>query len=397
MHLVESFALNTGLKIDKPYIYEKFFPRPVKGEYITLQPFGKYDSRKYAYWGEVIDILAPVLKKNGISILQLGIPDEAVLHDCVDLRGHTDFNQAAYLIKNSLLHVGIDSFGVHFASGYNKKIVGIYCNMLPSQSGPYWSSRDNVIIIEPEREKNERPSYSPVETVKSINKIRPEEIAKSVCKLLGIELDYPYKTIRIGKEYHSRKIELIPSTFIENHEQLGVDSIILRMDHYFNETALQQQMLRCNCSVVTDKPINLDVVKRYRDRINEFVYFVDESTEPRYLELLKNTGVRLYLLTKLDEEALNKIKLKFIDLGNILKKPRVAFEDLDELKGKDLSNIYYKTGCYTIFQNDVYTSSVFSDGNDPVLTVRNVPPRNIIDDPDFWDQSDSYLLLEKIA
>ena len=26
MHVLESFALNTGLKIDKPYIYEKFIP-----------------------------------------------------------------------------------------------------------------------------------------------------------------------------------------------------------------------------------------------------------------------------------------------------------------------------------------------------------------------------------
>ena len=151
MHLVESFSLNTGLKIGKPYLYEKFVPLPFQNDYITLQPYGKFESRKYDYWSEVIDILGPTLDKNNIKIVQIGAPPENPLYGCHNMIGQTEFNQAAYLIKNSVLHVGIDSFGIHFASGYGKKMVGLYSNMLPSQSGPYWSDDEDTIILEPER------------------------------------------------------------------------------------------------------------------------------------------------------------------------------------------------------------------------------------------------------
>jgi len=396
MHLVESFALNTGLEIDKPYTYEKFIPLPFTEDYITLQPYGKFESRKYDYWDEVTDILLPTLKKENIKIIQLGLPNEKDIYGCFDMKGRTDFNQTAYLIKNSVLHLGIDSFGIHFASGYGKKLVGLYCNMLPSQSGPYWSNKDDTIILQPQRSEGEKPSYSPVESVKSINKIKPEDIAKSVCELLGIDFDFPYRTVRVGNEYHSRKIELIPATYIENNEELGVDSIIVRMDNYFNEAALQKQMQKCKVSIVTDKPINLNIIKQFKHRINEFVFFIDEDTDPNYLKLLKKTGVTLYFLTKMSEEEHQSVKLKLLDVGGISRKPKLCIEDIKELKGKDLSKIYYKTSCFSVFKDDIYTSSVFSKKNDPVLKVRNLAPSPVIDDPDFWDQAENYILLEKI-
>ena len=87
MHLVESFALNTGLQINKPYIFDKFIPLSFQGDYITLQPYGKYDSRKYDYWDEVLDIILPILKENNIRVIQLGTPDEKELHEVYDMRG----------------------------------------------------------------------------------------------------------------------------------------------------------------------------------------------------------------------------------------------------------------------------------------------------------------------
>lgn len=396
MHLVESFALNTGLKIGKPYIYDKFVPLAFQGKYITLQPFGKYDSRKYDYWEEVIDILMPLLIKNDIRIVQLGTPDEKLLFGCYNMRGKTDFNQAAYLIKNSALHLGIDSFGVHLASGYNKKMVALYCNMLPNNSGPYWGEKNKIIILQPERKEGERPSYSAVEDPKTINKIRPEDIAKSVCKLLGLDLDFPYRTIYVGKEYHIRKVELIPAMFVENWKQLGVESLIVRMDQYFHEENLVQQLKKCNCSIVTDKPINLKILQTFKNKINEFVFFVDEETSPMYFQLLRASGIKYFLVSYLDEEKLNKIKLDYVDVGGIVRKDRTKQEDIKELEGKDLSKIYYKSSSYSIFQDEIYCSNIFADDNHPVKGVRGLDPMPVVNDSDFWDQADSYLLLEKL-
>ena len=392
MHLVESFALNTGLKIGEPYIYEKFVPLPFEEKYISFQPFGKYDARKYDYWEEVLEILMPALVKNNIRVIQLGLPDEKLIYGCHNMRGKTDFNQAAYIIKNSLLHFGIDSFGVHFASGYDKKIVALYCNMLPSNSGPYWSKKDDVILLEPEREGKNRCSYAPVEDPKTINTIKPEDIAKSVCKLLDISLDFPYRTIHIGQDFHVRKIELM---FIENWKQLGVDSVIVRMDQYFHEENLVHQLKRCKCSIITDKPINIKILKTFKDKINEFVFFVDEETPPSYFQMLKATGITYYLVSYLSEEELNKIKLDYIDVGGIIRKDKPKLEDIKELEGKDLSKIYYKSSSFSIFQDGIYCSNVFANDNQSVKSVRGLSPAPIVDDPDFWDQSDSYLLLER--
>ena len=70
MHLIESYATNCGLKIDEPFIYEKFFPLAFD-KYITFSPSNN-PAQDYDYWIEVINIIHPKLKKEGINILQLG-------------------------------------------------------------------------------------------------------------------------------------------------------------------------------------------------------------------------------------------------------------------------------------------------------------------------------------
>ena len=62
MHLIETYALNCGLKIDQPSIYEKYCPIPFD-DYISFQPCSKYDSKSYDLWQEVIINLLPNYKK----------------------------------------------------------------------------------------------------------------------------------------------------------------------------------------------------------------------------------------------------------------------------------------------------------------------------------------------
>ena len=124
MHLLESFALSTGTKIDKPYIYTSYTPLPLETEkYISFQPWGQkeFDARIYPYWNEVLDILRPSLNEKNIPVIQLGVKGEDKVQGTIDMRGKTSINQAAYVIKNAALHLGIDSFGVHVASGFGKK------------------------------------------------------------------------------------------------------------------------------------------------------------------------------------------------------------------------------------------------------------------------------------
>mgnify|MGYP001319618380 CR=1 FL=1 len=266
MHIIESFALNSGSKIDKPYIYESYAPLQWSTDrYITFQPFGtaSFDSRKYSYWEEVLDILRPIFNKNNIHIVQIGSSGEPQIKGTMAMMGKTTLNQSAYLIKNAMLHLGIDSFGVHVASGYQKKIVALYSNMLPENSGPYWSDAKDVRLISSLKD-DECPSYANQEHPKTIDRIKPEQVAEAVCELLDIEYTYEFETVYVGKHYAQKRIEVVPTNQIGNWKDFGVDSLILRMDKHFNEAVCASQLEKCACSLVTDKPIRLDLVKHFK-------------------------------------------------------------------------------------------------------------------------------------
>jgi ADP-heptose:LPS heptosyltransferase len=168
MHLIETYALTCGAKINKPYIYEKYIPLPLN-EYIVLQPHSK-PSKTYDLWQEVIDILFPILNKVGISIVQIGGQNENAYRGVVNLSGKVDVNQSAYIIRNAKLFLGVDSFGAHLASHFDIPIVSLYSNNNIPNVRPYFGSKEKQVLLEPER-NTLKPTYSLEENPKSINRI----------------------------------------------------------------------------------------------------------------------------------------------------------------------------------------------------------------------------------
>ena len=72
MHVLESYALQNDLKIDRPSIYEKFFPLAVDN-FITLDTSNLGTSAlSYDHWQLVVNLIGPELEKNNIKILHLG-------------------------------------------------------------------------------------------------------------------------------------------------------------------------------------------------------------------------------------------------------------------------------------------------------------------------------------
>src|SRR5690242_5971641 len=125
MNLIESYSLSAALEIDRPQIVRKYFPLPFE-QYITFHSQTPYNSRNYDYWQLVIDILCPILQKNNIQIVQLGFKDDKPINKTYSLLGQTNIHQAAYIISNSLLHFGVDSFNFHLAASFNVPIVEIF-------------------------------------------------------------------------------------------------------------------------------------------------------------------------------------------------------------------------------------------------------------------------------
>ena len=401
MHLVESFSLSTGLKIDKPYIYDSYMPLPISAEkYISFQPWGKteVDARVYPYWGEVLNILRPYLNETNTPVIQIGSKNEPPVQGAVSLLGKTNLNQAAYIIKNSALHLGVDSFGVHMASGFGKKIVALYSNMLPSQCGPYFSDKEDAICLS-SLEEGEKASYVYHEDPKTIKRIKPEDIAKAVLKLLGVEYKYEFKTLHMGEEYEFQRVEIIPDNFVQNWKDFELDSAIMRMDKSFNEQMLINQLQICPCSIVTRSQINIDIIKAFKEKIVELIFYIDESTDTDYVQQLKSTGAKLYLLCDLEEKDFNKIKLNYLDLASIIHRPKITKEEALKKIGRDSAEgLYFKSGT-----SIVTASGLFSDfahaklGKNNINNHRFMEPLPIVDLPEFWEDSDRMMFLEKTS
>jgi hypothetical protein len=385
MHLIETYALNCGLKIDKPYIYEKYCPIPFD-DYISFQPCSKYESKSYDLWQEVINQIAPKLIEKNIHVVQIGGKDEKPLENCYHLQGKTNINQAAYIIKRSIMHFGADSFGIHVASNYDKPIVALYSNSRPENAGPYFNSNGKIKIFEIDK-KDRKPSYSAQESPKTINEIDPIQVANSILSMLNLDL-VNVKTIRIGEEYNRRLIESVPNAIIADISKLGVNSLIMRMDYEFNEDVLQEQLKRNNCSIVTSKPIKLEILKTYKSNIAQIIYNLDEKHDLNFVKALKKSGVPFALSTDLSEDFLKSIKIHYMDYQQIIRSVKSKKEDIKNLE--NLNNLYYKSNKITISNGKIYNSKAAYLKDIPF----NNKPIKVIDIPEFWEEAKYFYLFE---
>ena len=385
MHIIETYALNCGLKIDKPFIYEKYCPIPFDN-YISFQPCSKYESKSYDLWQEVINQIAPKLIQKNIHIVQIGGKDEKPLENCYHLQGKTNINQAAYIIKRSIMHFGADSFGVHVASNYDKPIVALYSNSRPENAGPYFNSNGKIKIFEIDK-KDRRPSYSAQESPKTINEIDPIQVANSILSMLDLDL-VNIKTVRIGEEYNRRLIESVPNAIIADISKLGVNSLIMRMDYEFNEGVLEEQLKRNNCSIVTSKPIKTEILKTYKSNIAQIIYNLDEKHDVNFVKALKKSGVPFALSTELSEDFVKSIKIHYMDYQQIIRSVKSKKEDIKNLE--DLNNLYYKSNKITISNGKIYNSKA--------AYLKDVPfnnkPIKVIDIPEFWEEAKYFYLFE---
>ena len=391
MHVLESYALQDNLKIDRPFIYEKYFPMATKGKYITLDASSKEGSNKYSHWKNVLEMLAPHLKEMDITIVQLGDKSEEQIPGCYIAVGQTDNNQKAYVIKNSELHICVNNLSLQLASNYDKKIVALFSNVYYDQFKPYWSDKSRVSVLEGERKK---PSLHPNEAPKSIDSIRPEKIAEKILWNLGKLYVSEFNTLKIGCLYGKKRIESSLSNAVADIKKLGIDTLICRLDYNYNLDNLKTQLGFCSCSVVTNKPIPIDFLKQNKERIAELVYYLDDDHNPEFVRECIKIGINVGLLSKKDKETVNSYKIDYMDISQrIGVMPRIKKEDIEEIKGK--KRLFYKSTKFTIHNGRAFASRASILHNLPPIESFDHPFLPVIDHEDFWEEKDHFYFVEK--
>lgn len=135
-HLIEYVADNAGV-CPGEYSLKLLFQNLVKDKFITFHiktGWSIYKEWNIENWHNVIKKIKPLL--NGIQIVQIGTNKDPLIEGIdIDLRGKTTLEETCALVKDSILHVGCDSFTNHLAGGLKKKAVILFGSTSPIGSG----------------------------------------------------------------------------------------------------------------------------------------------------------------------------------------------------------------------------------------------------------------------
>lgn len=399
MHILESYAADTRLKIDKPFIYQKYYPLPSE-KYIVVHQDHRSYSDVYDYWSSATSILLPHLAENNIDIIQIGNLKDTLIKGCIDLRSKLSIGQQSYLISHSLAHVCNDCYSSHFASDLGKKIVCLFSSNYPCNSGPYWSKSEDTRFLTPHFRDGELPTYSPDAKLnqKIINTINPEDIARSVCELLEIEFEYPYKSLYIGDCYKDALIEHVPNCTI-NIQGFSGQTLYERMDLHHDESCLDKQLaVDCGCtfSIITEKPIDINIIKRHKKKIKNIFYRITKSHSVDFVKRLQKTGVTYCLCSKESQDFVNSIKIHYMDYGVIHVDTPLDVSEIELLKDEDINKLYFSSNKFIISQQKFFPNVSYykKDIGVPAIDTTTVYP--VEDSESFLWDTDYVRIVKKI-
>lgn len=383
MHILERYALSCGVKIDKPYILDQYYPI-LFDKYIIFQTSGKGNSRQYDYWNKVFQYIREYT--TDYKIVHVGVEtDQPVPNVDLDIRGQTSMRHLAYLIKNSSLYLGVDSFSTHLAGFYDKKIVALYSYCYAQNCLPIWGAKENKTLIEVDWKKEGKPSFSLNEKEKKINTIMPEIVAKAALDQLGIKNDLDkLQTLFIGSEYHNPTIEVVPDSssypiFIKNK------ICNVRMDYHFDETNLVNLANICRLNIITKKEIGIEILNSIKNKVYGFNMVASEDISESYLNQVKSLGIKLNLSADFNEKwpALAEKFFDFkIEKDEIIHKSSI--KNVDQINESCL----FTSEKIIFSQNKVYSCKLFWEKDQPKLDKQS----NVVDNNSFWQESEYFYI-----
>lgn len=402
MKLLPRYATATGLKIGHQWLLESFYPLPIT-RYITLHASSGMAAKNYPLYQEVVAMLAHILNAQGIQIVQLGGKDDQLINGCVDLRGKTDYHQSAYILRNSLVHCGNDSWLAHRAGAVNVPLVDLFGPTSIENHSPYHCDHDKTVFIESHR-WGRLPTFASQEQPMSIALIPPETVANAVLRLLGITDLFTHTTLHVGALYQHAVLELIPNTVVAPTFCPELP-ITVRMDMLFSEenlVALLNTGRKVN--LITKRAINLQLLTQAKALILSYVHEitpgVDEPTIG-YTDTIRSLfpTTHVFFTRATDPKVIADLRFTYLDhvvvtahrdttkedwiTGALvyLNRPNTPENRLDI--ERQLPYCRGKTNRYVLNENRIYLSHAHVALKQPVDSLAcNTAP--LIDDATTW-------------
>ena len=208
----------------------------------------------------------------------------------------------------------------------------------------------------------------------------------------------------MGDRYPHGMINVIPDAALESYGQIPKLPISIRMDLLFNEEGLAHNLQRALVGaatrfeeedkepvfVVTNKPINPQILSHFRRSIRQITYIIEEDNEPNFIRFLMNNAIPYSMISFMPKEKLDPLKLDYMDFGVLVEQKKPCREDIEDKLEDTL--LHYKSNKFVLSEGKIYNSlASWKRGLDTNELVRS--PQPIIDDPLLWEESDNYCFL----
>lgn len=377
MHLAELYARDLGCKVGYPYLVPHFFPLPNE-KFVTIHNSDKVPAKSYSYWPTVIKILKPELVKNGIKLYQVGAKGDIEVDGVDHFFDYLTLKQSAYLLQETLCHFGIDSVPGHIASHFDRPTVTLIAHTYAESCRPLWNE-DKAIILESHRNGN-KPSFALNEDPKTVDLIKPEEIAQAVFKQIGLKQANSEETLYIGKRFLYKTIDIIPD---KNQAEIKVDDkkeVRMRMDIRFDEDSMVECFKQHEFSqtIITDRPIDIEKINFVKPRVKKIVYSANEF-DKEFLTFLRHSAIPFELIC-LDKDKLSQQRRAYFDFDISYENP---LEDAETFKQEILHKIHPNVN---IDPGKIYVMG----GNQFISLGKNV------EDPLFWVDFDYFRVYSSV-
>jgi hypothetical protein len=381
MNLLKSFSITTGLEPGKSYLYERLYPLDFD-KYIILDTQSSNPNCHYVFWFRVIELIEPILAKNGIKIVHF-IEDKRYHFNHTYVDNSNSLSERAYLLKKALLFCGSSKLYSLMASEYGVK----QCFIKTDYTLDNTLVEDEQIIHSDKERKN---FLNP--TGARINNIRPEEIAKRILKSALGEDHVFDNTISIGKVFSAQNLEVIPDCAFKINNN-SKNEIVIRMDYLFSEENLDILLSYQACVIVTNRAINKNLLTKRINNIKKIYFRVEKNSDPSFIDTIEELKMDYDIVTTLTNSDLESEKIKFFDYKKI---NRLNVLDLNFLDGLDKSKVYFKTNKIVIKGAKTFPSKWHARVNINSPDVRNsnfqLPP---VIDQSFKDEADYFYFLTK--
>ena len=397
MKLLALYSLATGLKVGRQFLNESLYPLPFD-KYITIQNGSGMAGKNYSYYNEVLSLMRPALKAAGIEVVQLGGNDDISLIGCYHLHGKTNLHQSAYILRNSMLHIGNDSWLAHRAGAVGTPLVSLYGSTSVENHSPFSFDPSKTIFIESHR-SGRRPTFALQEFPKTIDFIPPESVANAGLKLLGLPT-VDRQTIYIGDMFTQPLLELVPNVILDPKISVA-GALVLRMDLHHDESCMASNLQLRKCVLSVNKEVSLGLLSQLKPNLVSMRVQVD-NIGGHWIKSIKKLGIPIHLVShEQDPEKLASLRLRLYDyclFDQFQSRTREDFfagakaflnKDLDS--GLNLNTLRFKTNRFLLSDGKIYLSNAHRlVGKSTQDTDHN--DGNVIDTPEFWEDSGNYII-----